>query len=72
MPWQFVCKKPFQMTIHLDAARPKKKRATRARFRVCLTFDPAYSGRSSLKVRCPEIIVETIDWRDMISSRMAA
>lgn len=33
---------------------------------------PVYSGRSSLKVRWPEIIVETIDCRDMISSRIAA
>jgi hypothetical protein len=30
------------------------------------------SGRSSLKVRWPEIIVDTIDWRDMMSSRIAA
>lgn len=29
------------------------------------------SGRSSLKVRVPEIIVETMDWRDMMSSRIA-
>ena len=29
------------------------------------------SGRSSLNVRWPEIIVETIDWRLMMSSRIA-
>jgi len=32
----------------------------------------AQSIRSSLKVRWPEIIVETMDWRDMMSSRIAA
>lgn len=30
------------------------------------------SGSSSLKVRTPETIVETMDWRDMMSSRIAA
>lgn len=30
------------------------------------------SIRSSLNVRWPEIIVDTIDWRDMMSSRIAA
>jgi len=30
------------------------------------------SGSSSLKVRVPEIMVETMDCRDMMSSRMAA
>ncbi|GEM_PF-4381538 len=29
-------------------------------------------GSSSLKVRVPEMMVETIDCRDMMSSRMAA
>lgn len=29
------------------------------------------SGSSSLKVRTPLTIVETIDWRDMMSSRIA-
>ncbi|SON53958.1 hypothetical protein HDIA_0417 [Hartmannibacter diazotrophicus] len=32
---------------------------------------PDHSGSSSLKVRWPEIIVETMLWRDMMSSRIA-
>ena len=32
---------------------------------------PCQSARSSLNVRCPEIIVETMDCRDMMSSRIA-
>lgn len=43
-------------------------------FRPCIgggEWTTGQSGSSSLKVRTPLTIVETIDWRDMMSSRIA-
>ena len=60
--WKHTFQKPTGATLRPPPSLPPMLPALR----------PGYSARSSLKVRCPEIIVETIDWRDMMSSRIAA
>ncbi len=55
-------------------AHHKKRRGERAFCRTIgnvLIQCPSSKGRRSLKVRQPLIMVLTMDWRDMMSSRIA-
>ena len=63
---------PEWIAINHLLTKLERKKADALRPPFGLLGDSGYSGRSSLNVRCPEIMVETIDCRLMMSSRMAA